>query len=86
MHIREPVCYILYTIQLLINYYKVVYLFVLTGVPVILCGAQLVEKQILKDYGFIERGHEELIIILQFISFGLLLMTIFGLLGFYFLW
>lgn len=53
--------------------------------PVVLCGARLVEQQILKDYGFIARGHEDLIIILQFILFGLLLMTIFGLLSFYFL-
>lgn len=57
-----------------------------TGVPVVLCGSKLAEELILKDYGFIPRGHENLIIILQFILFGLLLMTIFGLLSFYSLW
>lgn len=48
-----------------------------TGVPIVLCGAKLAEKQILEDYGFIERGHQDVIIISQFMLFGLFLMAIF---------
>lgn len=55
-----------------------------TGVPIVLCGAKLVQQQILKDYGFIERGHENVIVISQYILFGLALIALF-LLCFYFL-
>lgn len=48
-----------------------------TGVPIVLCGAKLVEQQILKDYGFVSRGYENINIFLQFILFGFLLMSIF---------
>lgn len=42
-----------------------------------LCGAKLAEQQILKDYGFIERNYEDIIIISQFVLFGFLLIAAF---------
>lgn len=56
-----------------------------TGVPIVLCGAKLVEQQILKDFGFIDAGNENLIIISQFFLFGLLLILVFTLLTIIFL-
>lgn len=55
-----------------------------TGVPIVLCGAKLAEQQILKDYGFIERGHDDLIIIAQYLLFGFTLIA-FILFVYYFL-
>lgn len=48
-----------------------------TGVPIVLCGAKLVEQQILKDYGFVERDYEDIIIISQYILFGFALIALF---------
>lgn len=48
-----------------------------TGVPIVLCGAKLVQRQILKDYGFVERDYEDMIIITQFILFGFTLIALF---------
>lgn len=47
-----------------------------TGVPIVLCGAKLVEQQILKDYGFVKRGYENTIIISQYTLFGLFIMAL----------
>lgn len=55
-----------------------------TGVPIVLCGAKLAQQQILKDYGFIKRGYGDVIIISQYILFGLVLIALF-LLCYYFL-
>lgn len=38
-----------------------------TGVPIVLCGAKLVEKQILEDLGMIEKKTEDATIIFQYI-------------------
>lgn len=48
-----------------------------TGVPIVLCGAKLAEQQILKDYGFIERDYEDLVIIIQYMLFGFILTATF---------
>lgn len=42
-----------------------------------LCGAKLVQQQILKDYGLINNDYEDVIIISQFILFGIMLMAVF---------
>lgn len=55
-----------------------------TGVPIVLCGAKLVQQQILKDCGFIKRDYEDLAIIFQYASFGFVLIAAF-LWMFYFL-
>lgn len=56
-----------------------------TGVPIVLCGAKLAEQQILKDYGYVKKDNEDLIIISQFLLFGLFFMLFFWIL-FYFFW
>lgn len=48
-----------------------------TGVPIVLCGSKLVQQQILKDYGFIERNYDDIIIISQYILFGFMLIVAF---------
>lgn len=48
-----------------------------TGVPIVLCGAKLAEKQILKDYGMIERGYDDIIIITQYMLFGFSITVLF---------
>lgn len=48
-----------------------------TGVPIVLCGAKLVQQQILKDYGFVERDYGDMIIISQYILFGFTLIALF---------
>lgn len=48
-----------------------------TGVPIVLCGAKLVQQQILKDYGFVERDYGDMIIISHYILFGFTLIALF---------
>lgn len=48
-----------------------------TGVPIVLCGAKLVEKQIMEDYGLIERVDNKSTIFFQFFLFGLILFVFF---------
>lgn len=51
-----------------------------TGVPIVLCGAKLVEKQIMEDVGMIERKDDRPMIFTQYFLFGLFLAAIFYLL------
>lgn len=46
-----------------------------TGVPIVLCGAKLVQKQILKDYGLVARNNADIIILTQYILFGIMLIA-----------
>lgn len=47
-----------------------------TGVPVVLCGAKLVEKQIMEDVGMIERVDDRFNIFAQYLLFGLFIFSI----------
>lgn len=42
-----------------------------------LCGAKLVQQQILKDYGFVNYDYKDVIIISQFTLFGFMLIAVF---------
>lgn len=50
-----------------------------TGVPIVLCGAKLVEQQILKDQGLIDYDYDDVFIILQYVSIGFVLIVLFSL-------
>lgn len=50
-----------------------------TGVPIVLCGAKLCEKQILIDQQIIDQGNENIIIISQYFLFGFALIVLFSL-------
>lgn len=47
-----------------------------TGVPVVLCGAKLVEKQIMEDVGMIERVDNRNEIFTQYFLFGLFIFAL----------
>lgn len=47
-----------------------------TGVPVVLCGSKLVEKQIMEDVGMIERTDDTAIIFMQYIAFAICIAAI----------
>lgn len=47
-----------------------------TGVPVVLCGAKLVEKQILEDVGMIERTDNTTTIFMEYIFFAIFVATL----------
>lgn len=56
-----------------------------TGVPIVLCGAKLLEQQILTDFGLIERKSDDFQIIMEyFILIVLILMMIFFIQNFLF--
>lgn len=47
-----------------------------TGVPVVLCGAKLVEKQIMEDVGMIERPDDSTTIFMQYIVFAIFIAAL----------
>lgn len=47
-----------------------------TGVPIVLCGAKLVENQILGDLGMVERKNDDAKIFLEFLLLGALILVL----------
>lgn len=47
-----------------------------TGVPVVLCGAKLVEKQIMEDVGMIERTDDSATIFMQYFFFAIFIAAL----------
>lgn len=47
-----------------------------TGVPVVLCGSKLLEKQIMEDVGMIERTDDSSTIFMQYILFAIFIAAL----------